>query len=557
MGFDESSVELNRRGFLRTGAGAVLAGAFGTGILSTVAGCGSGGGADEVSSAAHVKLPTSIPYQGPKPDIAATGDGVPAAFYDYPKPQRVFDHAPLKDEKITAITNVFGPPPPSRSDNPAWRAVEKRLGAQVEITSVSSADYETKLNTVIAGGDLPDIMLYDGGGISSLPRFLESACADLTPLLGGDKAKDYPNLAMIPRTVWQTCTQAGKLFFLPIPRNIVGGSGFYNATLFEQAGVTDTSTIANADEFFGILKQLSSPKQNRWALGSTDFGTPPFRQIFGVPWNWTVSGGKLVKDYETDEYKATLEFLVKAHQAGCFVPGSEGWTKQQMQNAFHSGKVAMIYDGLPAYAGPTGYYAMLPKTHKGYQAKPFLPFGHAGGKPVTWQDNIAFGWVMLAKADRKRLETVLKACDFFASPFGTEEYLLLNYGIEGTDYTLDGKGNPTLTAKGNRDSLVPWKYLSAPSQVVYDPTSRDYVDILHDAYAKLIPDSVADPTETLFSPTDGKKGSTLTQSMSDTVTSVIAGRKPLSAFDDAVKRWRSGGGDAIRKEYEQALGKQK
>lgn len=64
-----------------------------------------------------------------------------------------------------------------------------------------------------------------------------------------------------------------------------------------------------------------------------------------------------------------------------------------------------------------------------------------------------------------------------------------------------------------------------------------------------------DPTATLYAPTEGKQGATLSQTMSDTITSIIAGRTPLSAFDDAVKKWRSGGGDAIRKEYEQALGR--
>ncbi|GAA4204353.1 extracellular solute-binding protein [Actinocatenispora rupis] len=553
----ENASGLSRRTVLRAGTGVAVAGTIGAGVLSTVAGCGTDSGAGKVSSAADVTLPKTIPYDGPTPDVPGTPEGVPAGFYAYPKPVKAFASPPLSNERITAITNVIGAPPPDRSANPAWQAVEKRLGASVDITSVSSADYETKLNTVIAGGKLPDIMLYDGGGMSDLPAFLAAKCADLTPLLRGDKVKDFPHLAAIPQLVWQTCTQAGKLYLLPIPRNLVGGSGFYNSTLFGQAGVKSTQDIRNADDFLGVLKELTRPKQNRWALGSTNFGTVPFHHIFGSPLNWRLDGGKLVRSYETPEYQAALEFLVKVHKAGCFVPGSEAWTKQQMMDAFHTGKVSMVYDGLPAFAGPTGYYAALPATHKGFQARPFLPFGHDGGKPVTWFDNKAFGWVMLAKADEKRLRTVLKACDFFAAPFGTEEYLLLNYGVEGTDYHLDPHGNPVLTAKGNQDTLVPWKYLSAPTQVVYDPTSKEYVDILHDAYAKLIPTAVADPTETLYSPTNGRKGVALGQFMSDTITSVIAGRKPFSAFTDAVKQWRSKGGDTIRGEYQEALSKQK
>jgi hypothetical protein len=98
------------------------------------------------------------------------------------------------------------------------------------------------------------------------------------------------------------------------------------------------------------------------------------------------------------------------------------------------------------------YYAALPATHKGFQARPFPPFGHDGGKPVTRFDNKAFDWIMLAKADEKRPRTVLKVCDFLASPFGTEERLPLSYGVEGTDHHWDPHGNPILTAKGNQDA---------------------------------------------------------------------------------------------------------
>ncbi|WP_411088951.1 hypothetical protein [Streptomyces sp. 061-3] len=41
--------------------------------------------------------------------------------------------------------------------------------------------------------------------------------------------------------------------------------------------------------------------------------------------------------------------------------------------------------------------------------------------------------------------------------------------------------------------------------------------------------------------------------MSDTVLDVVAGRKPISAFQDQVKKWRSGGGDQMRAEYEASI----
>ncbi len=69
----------------------------------------------------------------------------------------------------------------------------------------------------MAGSDLPDIMFFQGGiggtnatsntvgasGTSNMPAFMQHALADLTPYLGGDAVKDYPNLAAIPTFAWK------------------------------------------------------------------------------------------------------------------------------------------------------------------------------------------------------------------------------------------------------------------------------------------------------------------------------------------------------------------
>ena len=45
--------------------------------------------------------------------------------------------------------------------------------------------------------------IYNGiGAAPNLPDFFKARCADLTPYLSGDAAKDYPNLAAIPTYAW-------------------------------------------------------------------------------------------------------------------------------------------------------------------------------------------------------------------------------------------------------------------------------------------------------------------------------------------------------------------
>ncbi|GAA1727876.1 extracellular solute-binding protein [Isoptericola hypogeus] len=534
-----SASALSRRNFLGlAGAGA---------LAVTLASCGTRSeGTGQVSNAEDALLPKHVPLQGLTPDLPGTADGVPPGFFSYPEPFRSVSDVPLTGETISAISMFFATVPNGRADNPAWQEVEKRLGGTLDINAVSDADYESRFSTTVAGGDLPDMMLY-ATTMQDHAGFLDKACEDLTPHLGGDAIEAYPNLAAIPELFWEQCVMAGKLYYLPIPRAVTGGSGFFNAKRLEEVGVTDTAEIADADTFFDLLGELTDPSRNRWALGSTSFGLTPFRHVFRVPYEWRVDGGKLVKDFETDEYLAMIEYVAGVREAGYFVPGSEAWEKNQMVNKFVGGQTAIIYDGLPGYA------TYAPSASDTFAPAPFVPFGHDGGAAQTHQDNVLFSPVMLKKGEPEQIERVLRVANFLAAPFGSEEYLLLNYGVEGVDYDMDAGNNPIPTDRGLSDVAVPWKYLAAPQQAVYFPGHEDQTRAVHGGYSALIPISVPNPVASIYSPTNTDKGGTLSQPVSDTAQEVIAGRKTMKDLEKAIATWASKGGDTIRGEYEQGL----
>src|SRR5437660_5380656 len=63
---------------------------------------------------------------------------------------------------------------------------------------------------------------------------------------------------------------------------------------------------------------------------------------------------------------------------------------------------------------------------------------------------------VLKKASPDRIKELLRIMNFLAAPFGSQEDLLLSYGIQGQDYSLDPKGNPVPTSEGiARASYVP------------------------------------------------------------------------------------------------------
>ncbi|MER6514350.1 extracellular solute-binding protein [Nonomuraea sp. NPDC001636] len=544
---------VSRRGFLRLGA----ATAAGVVASSALAACGGGSAAPAAKAQGlTIKLPTYTPLAGTlTPDLPGSPTGVPEGYFTYPdKLFKAVAKPPMSGGTVKIAVQTFLPPPPGRADNPAWQEVEKRLGGTADVQAVSSDDWPTKFNTMVAGGTLPDMFTYiQSQGVNNLPAFAASQCTDLTALLGGDAVKEYPNLAAIPQVFWKQGIVGGKLYGIPIPRNMVGGLGFYRADLFTKAGVTDLSQISDMDRLFELLKEVTRPKDNQWGVltmvGGV-YGLSIFSQLFGAPNSWRLENGRLVHAIETEEYKAAVEYVRRLREAGVVYPGSEGFDGLKRKNEFNSGHAAMVYDGLPAYLGPTGYLQTSKKIDPAADPRPLTP---VGPKAKAFLNNIVVSITMLKKSDEQRAKELLRVADFFASPFGSEEYTLLNYGLEGTDHTRDAKGAPVLTEQGGRDTAVPWKFVAAPTQALFDSSSKEAVQIMHDAIGKMIAVGVEDPTVGLYSPANENKYESLYTMRTDRVTSIVAGRAPLSDLDKLVKDWRAQGGDQARAEFEEAL----
>ena len=76
---------------------------------------------------------------------------------------------------------------------------------------------------------------------------------------------------------------------------------------------------------------------------------------------------------------------------------------------------------------------------------------------------------------------------------------------------------------------------------------------MNDAEKAVIPAAVSDPTFGQVSLTNFTKGFNLTQTMTDGLTDIIVGRRPMTDFDQLVKDWQANGGETIRQEYQQSI----
>jgi putative aldouronate transport system substrate-binding protein len=557
-------VSLTRRAFMIRVGGVTATGL----AVSLLAACGAGprpttGPASSASgaSSANAKSPSYIPVQdGPKPDLPARADGVDAGYFKFP--QTLFKsvkETPGKGEDVTLMTNLIQGAVVALDQNSAWQAVNKDMGLTVRQRLYGSGDYRNGLNTTIAGGDLPDT-IYNSPQkyIPSLPSFLQAQCADLTPFLGGDAVKDYPNLANFPTPCWAETVINGAIYAVPVPR-----APFLNAFLVRQdlADQAQLQAPKSADDFKKFLVALTNAQQNHFGLaaaGTSGFGfglgsQSPLLMIFGVPNNWGLDkSGKLVKDYETDEYKAAISYARELWSAGVWHPDSRTLSGTTLSTALRGGQAAVASHSFGALIAQ---WPLLAGENPAARLRVIHPFSADGkAKPIYHTGPSNFGMSFIKKGSTDRVKLLLRVLNYIASPFSSQEWALLNYGVEGVHYSRDAQGVPVLNEKGKAEVLSTWKYITNNPQVLYDTNrSQEYATNIQEDEKAMADVAISDPTLGLYSATYSAQQALLDQALSDGVSDIVIGRSELTALDGLLKDWRNNGGDKGRTEYQDAL----
>jgi putative aldouronate transport system substrate-binding protein len=558
---------LSRRNFIRaqTGVAAAVAG------VALLEGCrmlpATPGPAPRSTTTASGPYPTYKPTQGgPTPDFPNVGPQYEDGFSLFPSnPVRAWTKDPPgAGGSVQSLMVVTRPAVPNALEqNPAWQQINQQLNVNFQINRPPPADYSAKLATIMAGNDLPDIMCFRYGPTftpAGLQQFLEKSMADLTPYLGGDAAADYPFLAAIPSYAWQNggCAYNAKLYMLPAVTPVLGNGFFRNVNVYDQE-IGPNYTPRNADDFKRVLLALNKPSDGRWAIGTWQgvaFNIPMYAAMFGAPNNWQfdAGSGKLTKDIESAQFKEAVGYVHDLFAAGVFHPDSLTTTDNTAAGtAFTAGKWVILVQG---YAG-----TWQQQWFRGLALNPpntFMPLdafaAHDGATPTAFVGSGVSITTALKKAPDARIKEMLRILDWLAAPFGSQEDLLLTFGAADVDWKPDVAGHPAPTDKSNADAAaVNWKNIVTHPSVAYAVGLPEFAKATVDVEHALLPHAVSDPTLGLVSPTDNSRGFALTQSVNDGITDIIAGRRPMADYDQLVSDWRSGGGDAIRGEYLQAL----
>lgn len=531
--------ELTRRSVIRGGVGIAAS----MGIAATGA-CTSESGSPSQKQNSNVALPSYVPFDAVKPDLARSTDGVAAGYFQYPAdPRRVITDTPAT-HPTTSLVQTAGPVN-AVEKNRMWQEINKRIGAELKF-NVAPTNYAAKLATTIAGSELPDLVQMVP--MPQLPGVLGSKFQDLTEFLAGDAIKEYPMLAGIGTQAWRSTVYNGAIYGVPVPRGVVGNLMNVRTDVIRAKGFS--TEISNGEEFLSLCRSVTDAKQNKWAFGGNPvtWVLPFVQEMVGAPNVWREEGGKFTHSYEAEETRRALEIVAGMWREGLFHPDS-----------FTAGTKNLTWFGNGTSTLIGANYATWPsllaagKDVAGFEIGAIPPPKFDGGGLASkFLASGVFSFTAFAKASADRIRELLRVLNWLAAPFGTDEYLLRWYGIEGHDYTLSGT-DPILTDTGRAERSIPSLYLVTADRPLYEAGNRESTAVQHRYQEQTVPKGVPLPTVGLYSDTQVTAGATLDKNMADTQSDIIQGRKTLADWDEAVRTWRSRGGDKIRQEYEAAF----
>ncbi|HXC82371.1 MAG TPA: hypothetical protein VNV62_11035 [Trebonia sp.] len=552
---------MTRRGFLTATAGA--AGAVAAAPL--LAACGSGGAPAKTGAVSTSLLERILPkYKASslvKPDYPSIAGSSPA-YLSYPTNLvRTVTGIPGSGGSYSAITPLWGTIP--SANNPFDQAVNSALGATVSVAPANGNNYATILPQLFSGNKLPDWIQVPTFWAPPLNfgQAAEDRLADLTPYLAGSKINQYPNLAAIFSDGWQAGIWDDKLYGFPsyTAGFNVGYQLYYRADILDSLGV-GTPNVTSINDLWDLAQEVNDPKGKRWAMGD----------IFGYlfqPYNyasWMLDDkGNLITMYESDGIIEAMNWMAKAIKAGLVHPDQVAGNFGNGITEFYSGQMVIVSDGMGAWNAADAQKGQA--SNKKYTRASFDFFTASGSGTPQIPLEAATAWTSYLNKSltAKQIEECLRIANYLAAPFGSYEYNLLNYGVEGVDYTA-GSAGPQLTSNGTKyagSSVSTYNFLVSPNNATYNAgypqvtkacatwgqrnAKSGYQPLFYELNVT-VPNSLSSPNAfTPFTQTD------------NIMYEVARGRASIADYQSTLATWKRDGGNKLKSFYEGVLAQQK
>ncbi len=416
---------------------------------------------------------------------------------------------------------------------------DENINVDIQLVDMPQGTYSEKLNLLLSGGDIPDIIYFQGGDLQMSKQDL---LEDLTPYVKDSK---YIKNILEPYNEKRLKNYPYLLWIKPLSQSTpVIRQDWFDKTKSGKALESDPSP-ENYYQFFKDLKDnppggSGKPKYAITTAGEIKDLDFIFNMAFGIDQTWLDKGNGTYEYAKTsDQEKKKLEYYNKLYKGGLLDPQflTKKWDTKE--KAFYDGESAVI-------VGTAGkvidiYNGKMKQVNGEEAAVHVLP-------PAKGEEQ-GFGATDITKEERgvaissqsKNKKVAFKILDYLASPkgqmldrigFEKEEYNVVDDQIELTDkYYNEWFARFWEPSEFKPDHPLKKPLLSEPAQKSQDEVKKYY----QEDNSFIIPEEYVsnwDAMENLYK---------------EYATDIITGKRPLKDFDEFVKKWKEAGGDELTK----------
>jgi putative aldouronate transport system substrate-binding protein len=349
-------------------------------------------------------------------------------------------------------------------------------------------------------------------------------------------------LANYDTAAWQYGVFGGKLQGIPWQNAPYPFATFVRQDILDELGLEQPKS---GDDLLVLGEKITDAKKKRWAFGGGM--EQEMQRAFGAPREWRKKAdGTLEYKYETPEWLASIEFMVKLFQNGWIHPDVVANKDADNKAPFGSGQMVIYRDGLGAWHENLGRFQ--PDNPK-FDQQAVAPYpARPGGKTIMWRNEPASMFVFIRNGlGEARTRELLALADWCSAPFGTQEYELVNNGVEGKHYTIEN-GQVKQTALGRKEFAPTYMFLSGRPNANAKSEYKGLVQSLWDWENNAQKFLENDPVVGIRVETPSKMAG-LAQPTEDKMQEIFRGKRPVSDWAQIVKDWQEQGGNEAREFY--------
>lgn len=454
--------------------------------------------------------------------------------------------AASEPKKNISILSITYNGTPIAENEPALLQLQDLTNYNVKLEWILNSSYEDQLNTRMAAGNLPALVVITGKTPSVISNARAGAFWDIT-----DEYKKYPNLAEANEIVMNNISIDGKVYGIYRARALGRNGISYRKDWADALGFEEINTLDDMYEFMKAVKE-NDPDGNGKAdtygvTWSKYFG--PLDQLavaFGAPNKWGVVDDEIIPWFDTQEYIDSMDYAKKLYSEGLVNKDFAALETSDWVKDFRANKTALHMD-----VSDEANRSQVDIT-KNYGTEDniwvmTMPEGPNGRYVLPTTGNS--GFVAITKNGVKNEAALADALNFLDLCNTKQVQNLLNYGVEGVHYdlTLNGEVKVRVFDQDPKEGFNQFMMNVSDKLMTVEQTAIQKQNTK--VQANNVQYVVPNPCEPLTSDTYTSKGAQLDQMVNDARVQYIVGQIDEAGFKKVVDQWYSQGGKDICKEY--------